>query len=92
VRFYANGDEAAFHNWLGNIKTIRRVEGIGDAILLHLPRRLSNAALRELLALFHRYDIEMSQLAQFESPSNRAWFADPKKYWHKRVFLAKPSV
>lgn len=91
VWFGALGDELAFHHWLGTIKAIRRIEGVGDAILLHVPRRLSNTALRELLAVFHRYRIEMSQLAQFESPTNREWFKDPQKYWHKRVFRS-PAV
>jgi hypothetical protein len=29
------------------------------------------------------------QLAQFESPANRGWLADPEKYWHKRMFPNK---
>jgi hypothetical protein len=85
VTFYAVGDELAFFHWLGTIKAIRKV-GSGDAILLHVPPRLSNQHLRELLAVFHRYRISMPQLAQFESANNRKWFADPQKYWHKRVF------
>jgi hypothetical protein len=86
VHFYAHGDEIAFHGWIATIKAVRRFEGFGDSMLLHVPSRLSNAALREFLALFQRYRIEMSQLAQFESKANRHWFTDPQKYWHKRVF------
>jgi hypothetical protein len=37
--------------------------------------KLSQASLRDLLALFSRYQIPMKQLAQFKSPSNEMWFA-----------------
>ncbi len=89
VWFYSVGDELSFSSWLDNVKAIRRWEGKGDCILLHVPSRISDKGLRELLAIFHRYRIDMRQLARFQSPSNKAWFADPKKYWHKRVFKAE---
>ncbi len=88
VTFYAHGDEIAFFTWLEKIKAVRSVVGSGDSILVQVPRRISDVGLRELLAVFHRYRINMEQLAQFESQSNRKWFADPQKYWHKKVFVA----
>jgi hypothetical protein len=86
VLFYSEGDELSFFAWVGKIKAIRRWEGRGDCILLHVPRRVSGKELRELLALFYRYRIDMGQLAQFQTPANDGWFADPKKDWHKLVF------
>ena len=46
------------------------------------------------MALFHRYNIPMQQLAQFRSEVNESWFAAPQMYWHERVFKAKqgPAV
>jgi len=90
VKFYSPGDEAAFFESIGSIKAIRKTEGIGDTLFLHIPKRLSNAALRELIALFRRYHIDMSQLAQFRSDTNREWFADPRSFWYQSVF-ANPS-
>jgi hypothetical protein len=43
--------------------------------------------LRELLALFYRYKIEMSQFSVFLSEKNKKWFYDNKQaYWYKKVF------
>jgi hypothetical protein len=49
-------------------------------------RRISEADLRDLLALFWRYNIPMVQLAQFRNSNNKAWFASPKMYWYEEVF------
>ena len=43
--------------------------------------------LREILALFYRYKIDMKQLVVFLNNKNKMWFFDPPKgYWHRRVF------
>lgn len=43
--------------------------------------------LRELLALFYRYKIDMKQLRVFLNEQNKEWFyGRPKGYWHYRVF------
>ncbi len=43
--------------------------------------------LRELIALFYRYKVDMKQLEIFLNNDNQAWFYEGKKaYWHKRVF------
>jgi hypothetical protein len=87
VMFYSPADEAAFFRFAESIKGVRRIEGEGDSILLHIASRISQKSLRDLVALFERYRIpRMSQLAQFLARSNRSWFADPKKFWHKKVF------
>jgi len=43
--------------------------------------------MRELLALFYRYKIDMKQLQIFLNKNNKQWFQDnTKAYWHRRVF------
>ena len=87
VLFYSHADEAAFFHLAGNIKAVQRVESVSDSILLHVSSRPSHQSLRDLIGLFQRYRISgMSQLAPFLSNSNRAWFADPGKSWHRKVF------
>jgi hypothetical protein len=87
VKFYSPEDEAAFFRFAESIKAVRRIEGVRDSIVLHVAPRISHESLRDLIALFERYRIpRMVQLAQFLSSSNRSWFADPKKFWHKKVF------
>ncbi len=56
-----------------------------DALVVR-SLNLRQASLRELLALFARYDLPMRQLAQFANARNAAWFAAPTMIWHARVF------
>jgi hypothetical protein len=53
---------------------------------LVVKTNLSHASLTDLLALFSRYQIPMSQFAQFRTARNEGWFAAPQTYWHGRVF------
>jgi len=88
VTFYSQEDEESFFYWINNINCIRKFDGEGDTIILHIKtRNISNVCLRELLALFHRYKIDMKQLSQFHNDSNRDWFFENKSaYWHRKVF------
>ena len=48
---------------------------------------LHDQDLRDLLAIFYKYKIEMTQLKRFLTDDNRKWFCENKKgYWHRRVF------
>jgi len=88
VTYYHQSDETAFFEWLARIPCVERSEGRGPDLFIHLSRAPTDADLRELAAFFYRYGIDMSQLAQFGSGRRRAWFRDPKMYWHRRVFGA----
>ena len=80
-------DEAAFFYWLKRIPGVFAVTGSIRTLTVRVEgRRLSDEALREFLALFRRYRIEMRQLARFESPTNRQWFRKRSAYWYKGVF------
>jgi hypothetical protein len=80
IIFYAEGDETALFGWLRSIKAIHRIEGVGNCLLLHVPRRVSDKALREFIAIFRRYHIDRRQLAQFETSANRKWARDALRY------------
>jgi hypothetical protein len=54
VMFYSPADEAAFFRFAESIKAVRKIEGVGDSIVLHLASRVSHTSLRDLLALFER--------------------------------------
>ena len=73
--YFSQSDETAFFHWLESIPGVVRVVGTPDGLVVSLrSRRLSQVALRELLALYFRYGLPMNELAQFETPQNRAWF------------------
>ena len=86
MRYYSRGDEAAFFAWLGGIGCVSGFEGRLRDLNITLARRPTDAELREFLALFHRYGVDMRQLARFETRTNRSWFRAEEMYWHKAVF------
>jgi hypothetical protein len=86
VTFYSTGDERAFFEFAKRIKGVRKINGVGEQIQIHVVSRLSDASLLDVLALFHRYKIEMSQLSRFLTAKNADWFRDKTKFWFKKVF------
>ena len=84
IRFGSQLEEKHLFLWASEIAGFLRWE---EGTLV-MRSRISDAALRELLALFWRYRIPMQQLAQFENERNASWFRAPNMYWHRRVFGA----
>ena len=93
VTLYSDADEWAFFQFALHIPSVRKLEGEGDAMFIDVRPRPSDQNLRDLIALFERYRIsDMSQLARFRTAANEHWFADPKMFWHKKVFApGKPA-
>ena len=90
VWFYSQGDERAFFEFAQGIKGVKRIGGVGEEIHLHVAARLSAESLRDLLALFRRYEIELGPLRQFVTAANQKWFKAKNQYWHKAVFGRSP--
>jgi hypothetical protein len=87
VVFYSDGDEAAFFEWLGKISAVDGSKGVGRVLHISVARdRVDEEALRELLALFFRFGIDMRQLSVFDSDVFATWFRSPTSYWFKAVF------
>ncbi|WP_143707491.1 hypothetical protein [Uliginosibacterium sp. TH139] len=86
VRFGSQLDEKHLFAWALEIEGTLRWEQ--DTLVVRSVR-ISEESLRDLIALFHRYNIPMAQLAQFENEKNTSWFRAPKMYWHKQVFQSK---
>ena len=88
VKFYSDQDEDVFFGWLKSISCVQDIRGVGDNIEIEVDdKKVDSPALRELIAICTRYEIEMSQLALLETDQNRAWFAgNPKAFWFEKVF------
>jgi hypothetical protein len=89
VLFYSEADELSFFDFIGRIKGILTYKGTTAGILLHVKKPISDSSLRNLIALFHRYKIEMKQLAQFSNKKNEIWFKNKEKYWYKKIWNYK---
>lgn len=94
VRYGSPLDEDMFFEWISKIPIITKFDG--ETIYLYLyikSQKISRANLRELIALFYRYKVDMKQLAIFLNSSNKSWFYDNKTaYWHKEIFDTKQAV
>jgi len=87
VFYYSRKDEDAFFEWLAKIKCVTKIGGRANILSMTIQLVLVDQdALRELLAIFHRYGISMSQLVALERPEWAAWFREPFAYWHAGVF------
>jgi hypothetical protein len=85
--YFSAKDEELFFLWLNSIPSVVAVRGVLNTLEISLTtKRISQRDLRELLALFHRYAIDKSVLAQFDRPQLTTWFRDPEAYWYADVF------
>jgi hypothetical protein len=73
VRYFSQGDETLFFEWLGRIKCIQNVRGDGRSLFIELGNPPTDEDLRELIGLFYRYNIDMRQLAEYR-PGTRTGF------------------
>jgi hypothetical protein len=90
VWYYSEYDEAALFEWLDKLPCVRRYDGELDVLNIYVDSaKVDERALRELLALFRRYSIEMKQLKVFDRDEFSSWFRDPQAYWHAGVFLTQ---
>lgn len=93
MRYLSHGDEAAFFAWLKSVPGVIAVVGSGRELQIQLrSKRLSQQGLRELIALYTRYDGNLSELAQFATEANSAWFKAPNAVWHRAVFGVANAV
>jgi len=87
VVFYSRQDEASFFAWLQQLPCVVDVAGKGRILHIQVERqRVDDEALTELLALFHRYQVDMGQLRVFDERRFARWFRRRQSYWHDAVF------
>lgn len=72
--------------WLGRITIVLNVAGEGRDLIIHLKRDPSDNQLRDLLALFFRYKMDMTPLAALRTAKNESWYSDQNSYWFDAVF------
>jgi hypothetical protein len=93
VWYYSQYDEDAFFGWLDKLKCVSKYDGKGDVLYIHIhTHAVDESALRELLAVFHRYNIDMKQLTIFDRKEFALWFRSEKSYWFRSVFDVPPKT
>ncbi|AOT08746.1 hypothetical protein [Pseudoalteromonas luteoviolacea] len=89
VSYFSQGDETAFFNWLNSIESVVKVEGFGTELEVTVSsNNISDEELREFIAIFTRYDVELKQLRVFENSNNAEWFTQNKiAFWYKDLMV-----
>ncbi len=87
VRFFSEYDESAFFEWLNKLACVQKYEGRGKTLYISINSdAVDEDALREFLALFHRYGVAMGQLVAFDRQEFAEWFHEKRAYWYSEVF------
>ena len=74
MSYFAPGDESAFFTWLQSIPGVVSVRGLGRELHIQTrSTRLSRTSIIELVAIYRRYNGNLSELAMFITESNREW-------------------
>ena len=69
--YWSEGDERAHFDRMGRIPAVQGVRGEGTRVYLSIAENdVSDSDLRELEALFRRYDGDLSQLARLNGNMN----------------------
>ena len=89
VSYHSQGDEISFFNWLNSIESVVKVQGFGTELEVTVSSNaIPDDDLREFLAIFTRYGVELKQLRIFENSSNKDWFTHNKvAYWYKNLMV-----
>jgi hypothetical protein len=69
--YWSEGDERAHFEWMQRIPCVRDVRGEGRRVFLTIDEdAATNDDLRELKALYRRYDGDVAQLARLNGSKN----------------------
>ena len=84
--YFSQNDETAMFEWLGRITVVDNVTGEGSDLIIRLKRAPTDNQLRDLLALFFRYQMDMTPLAVLRTAKNESWFLDQGNFWFDAIF------
>jgi two-component SAPR family response regulator len=85
--FYSHMDEQTLFEWIQQIKPVHDVRG--EISFLRIKIKLDDLdeeEFRELIAVFKRFGLRMSELKKLDTGSFSEWFRNPRAYWYEQVF------
>ncbi|MEV6255828.1 hypothetical protein AB0L97_21495 [Nocardia sp. NPDC051911] len=88
VTYYSPEDEAAFFGWLDKIACVESYYGRVRTLYLTIDlEAVDEGGLCEIVALYRRYNIDLSELRVLGAGRVGPWFSDPDRWWHEGVFV-----
>ena len=87
VRYFSKNDENIFFEWIKKIPCITDTKGRLSTLYLTVQMDvLDDYQMRDILALFQRYQIDMRTLKKIIKSDFLDWINDPIKFWHYDLF------
>ncbi|WP_181721737.1 hypothetical protein [Nocardia gipuzkoensis] len=87
VTYYSPQDEAAFFGWVDKISCIESYQGRVRTLYLTVDLdAVDEDGLREIVALYRRYNIDLKELQVLNADRVGPWFSDSDRWWHAEVF------
>lgn len=86
VTYGSPNDERAFFEWLERIDGVESVKGIGEEVHIHIKADIDEYGLRDLVALFFRYNVDLTQIPKVISTQIHPWLLKEGMYWFSAMF------
>jgi hypothetical protein len=87
LRYYSQHDEDVFFQWLDSIACVEGYRGHLRTLYIRIAEDiLTEEEVREFVALYHRYNLDMTSLIALDLPRFASWFHDKTKFWHDKIF------
>ena len=86
VHYYSNNDENAFFDWLKKMNFVTKIHGHINILTITVKNDLDEYDLRDLMALFYRYRIDMRSLVKFDRLDFHKWLHNKTAFWYSEMF------
>lgn len=86
MHYGSANDERAFFEWLERIDGFANAKGVGEELHVHIKESIDESSLRDLIALFFRYNIDLAQIPKVVSLHQHPWLLKPSVYWFSAMF------
>ncbi len=85
-RFGSYLDEKAFFDWIERISGVESIRGEKSEINVVVNMsKFDDNSLRQMLSLYHRYNLNFEGLHVFINKDNQEWVLRPTAYWADRL-------
>lgn len=85
--FETDMDKNLFKRFIKKIPSVDELDDFASKLHVYIKSTvIPDEDLKDILALFYQYKIDMRQLKIFLNNQNKDWFKDKDEYWHNRVF------
>lgn len=86
-KYYSYLDEENFFKWIESNPAVTAVERQGGRLIISFKSaRIAEQDLRDLIAVFARYQISMRDIKKFAAGEHKQWLNNPDAYWYRSIF------